>query len=101
MKIARIEAEINARELQYLPKGKVAAAQAHLRTGDIVGVTTTIDGLDCGHSGLCYRDEDGVLRLLHGSTTRNAVILDEDLATYLTSVPTHSGIMVARPLEVT
>ena len=51
--------------------------------------------------GLCYRDEGGVLRLLHGSTTRKAVILDEDLATYLTSVPTHSGIMVARPLEVT
>jgi len=101
MKIARIEAEINARELQYLPTAKVAAAQPHLRTGDIVGVTTTIDGLDCGHSGLCYRDEGRVLRLLHGSTTRNAVILDEDLAAYLASVPTHSGIMVARPLEVT
>ncbi len=101
MKIARIEAEINAREMQYLPKAKVAAVQPHLRTGDIVGVTTTIDGLDCGHSGLCYRDEGGVLRLLHGSTTRNAVILDEELATYLASVPTHSGIMVARPLEVT
>ena len=100
-KIARVEAEINAREMQYLPKAKVAAAQPRLRTGDIVGVTTTIAGLDCGHSGLCYRDEGGVLRLLHGSTTRNAVILDEDLATYLASVPTHSGIMVARPLEVT
>jgi hypothetical protein len=99
--VARLESEINAREVQYLPKEKVAAAQALLMTGDIVGVTTTIEGLDCAHAGLCYRDEAGIPRLLHGSTTRKEVLLDEDLATYLASVPTHSGIIVPRPLEVT
>jgi hypothetical protein len=100
-KIARVEAEINARETYYLPKAKVAAAQALVMTGDIVGATTTIEGLDCAHAGLCYKDEGGIPRLLHGSTTRNAVVLDKDLATYLASVSTHSGIIVARPLEVT
>src|SRR5438094_241189 len=99
-KIARVEAEINARELQYVPREKVAAAQPRLMTGDIVGVTTTIDGLDCAHAGFCYRDEGGTVRLLHASTTQKAVILDEELATYLARVPTHTGIMVARPLEV-
>jgi hypothetical protein len=99
-KIARVEAEINAREIQYVPREKVVAAQPRLMTGDIVGVTTTIDGLDCAHAGFCYRDEGGTPRLLHASTTRKAVILDEELATYLARVPTHSGIMVARPLEV-
>jgi len=99
-KLARVETQINAREMQYVPRAKVAAAQPLLMTGDIVGVTTTIDGLDCGHSGFCYRDEGGVLRLLHASTTQKAVILDEELATYLARVPTHTGIMVARPLEV-
>jgi N-acetylmuramoyl-L-alanine amidase-like len=99
-KIALSEAEINARATYYVPKEKVATAQWLLATGDIVGVTTTIEGLDCAHSGLCYRDEAGVPKLLHASTTRNAVILDEDLATYVASVRTHSGIMVARPLEV-
>jgi len=98
-KIALVEAEINARATRYLPSEKVAAAQRRLMTGDIVGVTTTIDGLDCAHSGLCYRDDAGVPRLLHASTTRNAVILDEAVATYVASVRTHSGIMVARPLE--
>ena len=99
-KIARVEADINARSTQYLPKGKVAAARGLLQTGDIVGITTTIDGLDCSHSGLCYRDDDGVVRLLHASTTRKAVVLDEELASYLAGVSTHTGIMVARPLEV-
>jgi hypothetical protein len=98
--IARVEAEINAREMQYVPREKVAAAEALLMTGDIVGVTTTLDGLDCAHAGLGYRDGEGVLRLLHASTTRRAVILDEELSTYLGRVSTHTGIMVARPLEV-
>jgi len=99
-KIGAIEAEINARTLYYVPREKVAAAQRMLMTGDIVGVTTTIEGLDCAHSGVCYRDEAGVPRLLHASTTRHAVVLDEDLATYVASVRTHSGVMVARPLEI-
>lgn len=97
-KIERIEAQINARDLDYLPKDRVAAAESRLMTGDIVGITTTIDGLDCAHAGLCYRDA-GVLRLLHGSTTRKSVILDEELARYLAGVSTHTGVMVARPLE--
>jgi hypothetical protein len=99
-KIARIEADINARAMVYVPKDKVRAAQPLLKTGDIVGITTTIEGLDCAHTGLCYRDNAGVLRLLHASTTRRAVVLDEELATYLAGVSTHTGIMVARPLEV-
>jgi len=99
-KIARTEADINARPTRYLPKEKVRAAQPLLKTGDIVGVTTALDGLDCAHTGLCYRDERGVLRFLHASTTRKEVVLDHELATYLASVTTHTGIMVARPLDV-
>src|SRR5206468_4292435 len=79
-KIARVEVEINARDIQYVPREKVATAQPLLKTGDIVGVTTSIDGLDCAHAGLCYRDASGVLRLLHGSTTQQAVILDAERA---------------------
>jgi hypothetical protein len=100
-KIAVREAEINARTTSYVPKEKVATAQRLLATGDIVGITTTLEGLDCAHSGVCYRDEAGVARLLHASTTKKTVILDADVATYVASVRTHSGIMVARPLEVT
>ncbi|MGH7347535.1 MAG: N-acetylmuramoyl-L-alanine amidase-like domain-containing protein [Candidatus Rokuibacteriota bacterium] len=99
-RIARREAEINARVTHYVPRDKVAAAQRLLLTGDIIGVTTTIDGLDCAHSGVCYRDEAGIARFLHASTTRHAVVLDDDVATYVASVPTHSGVMVVRPLEV-
>ncbi len=100
-KIARVEAEINARRMDYVPKDKVVDARPRLRTGDIVGITTTIDGLDCAHAGFCYKDEGGALGFLHASTSQKAVILDDDLATYLARASTHTGIMAARPLEVT
>lgn len=98
--IAGVEQAINARELYFLPKAKVQAAEALLQTGDIVGITTTTDGLDCSHTGLCYRDENGKLCLLHASTLRKQVVLDEELSLYLTGVAQHTGIIVARPLEI-
>jgi hypothetical protein len=97
-KIQAVEAQINTRAMDYVPKAGVRAASARLATGDIVGITTSLEGLDCGHVGLAYRD-GGTLRLLHASTTQKKVVLDEELATYLAQVPTHTGIMVARPLD--
>ena len=98
--IAKIEEEINARKMHYVPKEKTGVAEADLRTGDIIGITTTIKGIDCSHTGMCYRDRDGVLRLLHASLTKKEVTLDDRLSSYLASVTKHTGIMVARPLEV-
>ena len=98
--MARIEARLS-RPMAYVPKDRVIDAQAFLMTGDIVGITTSIDGLDCAHTGLCYRDEQGRVRLLHASTTAREVTLDDELTAYLARVPSHTGIMVARPLEST
>ena len=99
--IARIEDRISGRPMLYVPKDRVVDAQSSLMTGDIVGITTSIAGLDCAHTGLCYRDEQGRVRLLHASTTAGEVTLDDELTAYLARVPTHTGIIVARPLEPT
>jgi hypothetical protein len=97
--ITEIEDRINARRMHYIPKEKVAAIEPQLQTGDIIGITTTINGIDCSHTGLCYRDGDR-LRFLHASSTKKEVILGEDLSDYLASVSKHTGIMVARPQEI-
>jgi hypothetical protein len=96
-KIAEIERRMNRRRMHYIPKEKVAAIEPKLKTGDIIGITTTIKGIDCAHTGMCYRDENGVLRFLHASQTQKKVILDTTLSGYLASVSKHTGIMVARP----
>lgn len=98
--IAEIEDRINARNMYYVPKDKVAEIEPLLKTGDIIGITTTINGIDCSHTGLCYRDEQGVLRFLHASLDKKQVVLGDELSKYLASVSKHTGIMVARPAEV-
>lgn len=97
-KIAEIEKRLNDRRMTYIPKSKVAAVEPKLLTGDIVGITTTIKGIDCSHTGMCYRDDKGALRLLHASLTEKKVILDTTLSGYLASVTKHTGVMIARPL---
>jgi hypothetical protein len=99
-KISEIEDRLNRRNMTFVPKGKVAAIESHLQSGDIIGITTTIKGIDCSHTGMCYRDEKNALRFLHASLTEKKVYLDRTLSEYLASVSKHTGIMVARPLEV-
>lgn len=99
--IKEVEKGLNAVERSYIPKGFIGETEKNLQTGDIVAITTTIDGLDVSHTGLCYRDEKGVLRLLHASLTKKKVTLDVRLHDYLAGNTKQTGIMVARPKEVT
>lgn len=95
----RIEDQLSARGIWYVPKGSVAAAEKHLRDGDIVCIVTTWPGSYTSHVGLAVRDGKGVLRFLHASRNEREVILDSRLSTYLNRYDKHAGIMVARPNE--
>lgn len=96
-RIVAIEREINARDRYWVPKRYIGETEKNLRTGDIVGITTSISGLDVSHTGLCYRDEKGRLRLLHASVTKKEVVLDTDLHAYLAANRSQTGIVVVRP----
>lgn len=97
--IAKQEAALNKRNLTYVPKSLVAKMEEKLKTGDIVGITTTIEGIDCSHTGLVFVDSTGVRRFMHASQTQKKVILDERLSDYLNSISKHTGIMIARPIK--
>lgn len=97
--IEKTESDINSRKIFFIPKDKVAEDEILLKTGDILGLSTTKEGLDVSHTGMCYRDEQGVLRFLHASSTKEKVILDERLSDYLAKAKINDGIVVARPLE--
>jgi len=98
--IAEAERRINSRTMYFVPKERVEGVESSLQTGDIVGITTALPGLDCSHTGLCSRDGQNVLRYLHASSSRHQVVLEGELSSYLKSVTKHTGIMVARPLEL-
>jgi hypothetical protein len=97
--IAKTEEAINRTPMSYLPNAKIADAEPHLKTGDILGLVTKVPGLDVSHTGLCYRDEAGVLRLLHASSIDMKVVLGERLSKHLAGTKSNTGIIVCRPLE--
>jgi len=99
-KMANLEKEINKLPHWYIPKRTIREAQKYIQTGDIIALATDKEGLDYGHTGLAYQDERGKIRFLHASQKKKIVRLDEELSEYIQSVETHTGITVARPLEI-
>ena len=96
--IAAQEVEISAREMYYVPKDRLGDLGAGLREGDIVGITSGIEGLDISHVGILVR-KSGHLHLMHASSRYGKVILSEEtLEEYLDKSSSATGIMIARPL---
>ena len=96
------EDKINARSLKFLPMDKLEAAEALLQTGDIVGVTTTADGIDIAHTGICVKDEQGVVHFMDASSARSRmrVTVEPQISKCLNWSSKLTGVMIARPLEV-
>ena len=97
-----IEDRINSRALMYLPMDKLAGAEHLLETGDIVGVATSEQGIDIAHTGLCLKDEQGVVHFMDASSARRnmKVTLEPEISTCLNWSPKLTGVMFARPLEL-
>jgi hypothetical protein len=101
-KIRAMEEKINARSLKYLPMEKLEAAEHLLQTGDIVGVATSAEGIDIAHTGLCIKDEQGIVHFMDASSSRRSmkVTLEPEISKCLNWSPKLIGVMFARPLEV-
>ena len=100
--IRSMEERVGSMPLYHIPKGRVPAVEASLRSGDIIGITTNDPGgIGTSHVGLAYRTPDGVLHFMHASAPRNygRVVLDGRLSDYLNRYRTNAGIIVARPLR--
>lgn len=94
------ESAINNKKYFYLPKDKISDFEHLLKEGDIIGLTTSIEGLDVAHVGVLV-EQDGRLHLLHASQSNLKVeISDEPIASFLKPNSKNTGIMIARPVEI-
>ncbi len=99
--LRQMEARVSSRPLYMVPKGRVAAIEGKLRSGDVVGIVSR-DGrrmFSTSHVGLALRAADGSLHFMHASAPRNygRVVIDSRLSSYLYRYGSHAGILVARP----
>ena len=98
--IEQQETEINGKNYYFLPKENIAEYEHLLKEGDIIGLTTSIDGLDVAHVGVLV-EQNGKLRLLHASQSNLKVeISDEPISSFLKPNSKNTGIMIARPVEI-
>lgn len=95
--LQKIEAEINGRGFFYVPSDKVAGIESYLADGDIIGIVTSVPGLDCSHTGMIATDKAGVRRFLNASSIAGKVVLGERLSDYVAASKKCIGIIVARP----
>lgn len=95
-----VETNINSRIIYYIPKENVKAVYDKLQNGDIIGITSTLNGLDVAHTGYIYM-QDGAAYLMNASLKDKQVEISHvDLQEYLMGNPKQGGIVVARVLDV-
>lgn len=98
--IEKTEKEINSRNKYYIPENRIEEVESKIQNGDIVLITTNIEGLDISHTGIAVMNNDGRIHFMHAPLKGKKVqITTEPLSDYIKNVKRHNGIMIARPLE--
>lgn len=96
--ISGIESKINSRSYSFIPKSSIESVSHNINTGDIIGITTSIKGLDMSHTGMALK-VDGMLYLLHASSEFKRVMITESpFVEYTKEIKNQTGIVVLRIL---
>ncbi len=97
--IENIESEISERHYFFIPQDSIKKCENKIISGDILGITTDILGLDISHTAIAIRMEDGRIHILHAPNVGQKVQISSlPLSEYIKSHKHQTGIMVARIL---
>lgn len=98
-KIIAMEQSINNRGgFYYLPKQLIVSKADDIPHMAVIGIVTTIDGLDTSHVGFAYH-ENGRLSFIHASSAKQKVVIDDKtLSEYCFSQKNCKGVIVAKML---
>ncbi|MCZ4695250.1 DUF1460 domain-containing protein [Ancylomarina euxinus] len=94
--IIQTEKTINDRKHYYIPEDKIQQLENQIEDGDLIAITTKINGLDVSHTGIAIHLNKR-LHLMHASSKAKKVIIsDIPLADMILKNHLQSGIIVAR-----
>ena len=98
--VKKQEQEISCREYYFIPKEELDSKEEQIQNGDLIAITTTVEGLDIGHIGIAVKMDDGRIHLLHAPDVGYKVqISDLPIFEYLNKLKKDTGVIVLRPLE--
>jgi hypothetical protein len=98
--IQALERGLDGSTRWVVPTARIPEVSDRIQTGDILAFATAIEGLDVTHAAYAYRDEGGVLRVLHAPLSGGEVeITDSTLPEYVAAIRRSTGVLVARPLQ--
>lgn len=98
-KIKLIEEDINSRQIYHIPKNQTQKLSSKIKDGDIFGITTSIEGIDCSHTGIAVW-VGKKLHMAHAPAPGKKVEITKlPLSDYLKKNKKSIGIIVTRPLE--
>lgn len=96
--IAMQEKELSKQEFWYFPKSDFANLYRNLKHGDIIALTSNIDGVDVNHVGIIIK-RGNEFYLLHAPLSGKKVLIsDNPITDFLKPASKNSGIMIARPV---
>lgn len=96
--IAEQEKLLSSIGFEYFPKSNLPNLYLNLQQGDIVGLTSNIEGLDINHTGIIIL-KNSDFYLLHASQSGGKVMVaEEPLSAFLKPQSKNTGIMIARPI---
>jgi hypothetical protein len=95
-KMKSVEKRISRRSRFFVPKTALRSMEDRIQDGDLIAITTNMEGIDIHHVGLAARLNNRI-HLLHASSMEGKVVFSEEtLYRYLMQSPARSGTMVAR-----
>jgi len=97
--IGAMEGSLAGRVRYNIPKDRIGQVADRIQDGDIIGATSTLEGLDVAHTGIALW-VDGKLHLMHAPLVGKSVeISEKPLADRILDIKAQDGIMVARPQQ--
>lgn len=97
--IAEMEKKVNGKTYKYIPKSEIKNTKLLRETihnGDIIAITTTLNGLDIQHIGFAVWHKDG-LHMLNASSIHHKVVEEPmTLYRYLLGKKTMTGVRIVR-----
>ena len=98
-RIEQIEERLSEVPRYYIPQERIADVAPRIRDGDVIAITSAIEGLDIAHTGFALWI-DGRLHFMNAPLVGTEVRISErPLADRVERIEGQDGIMVARPVD--